>query len=147
MSTLLRKALATGALLTACIASFAAAQNTGSTDGDTGAQAGTPLAPGDAAGLWTLQSKGGAICAVRLTAKAAGPGSFGASVGPECLQAYAMTAVAGWKPTHDGLAFTDGSGASVVAFNRWSNSLFVSHRASGADLQLTRGAPPPRPGS
>jgi hypothetical protein len=82
---------------------------------------------------------------VTLTAKAAAAGSFDAEVGPQCLDAYAMTAVAGWKPTHDGLALTDGSGATVTAFNRWSNSLFVSHRASGADLQLSRGAPPPRP--
>jgi hypothetical protein len=29
----------------------------------------------------------------------------------------------------------------VIAFNRWSNSLFVSHRASGADIQLRRGGP------
>jgi hypothetical protein len=147
MSTAIRKALAGAALVSACAFSFAAAQNSGSTDGDTGAQAGAPLAPGDAAGAWTLQSKGGAICAVTLSAKARAGGSFGATVGPACLNAYAMTAVAGWRPTRDGLAFTDGSGGTVVAFNRWSNSLFVSHRASGADLQLSRGAPPPKPGS
>jgi hypothetical protein len=29
----------------------------------------------------------------------------------------------------------------VIAFNRWSNSLFVSHRSSGVDIQLKRGAP------
>ena len=143
MSTVIRKALAGAALISACVVSFAAAQNSGSTDGDTGAQAGTPLAPREAAGPWTLQSKGGAICAVTLTARAGAGGSFAATVGPACLNAYAMTAVAGWKPTHDGLAFTDASGGVVVAFNRWSNSLFVSHRASGADLQLSRGAPPP----
>lgn len=141
MNPMIRKTLAGAALLSACTASFAVAQNRGSTDGDTGAQAGAPLAPGEAAGPWTLQSKGGAICAVTLTARAAAGGAFDAKVGPQCLDAYAMTAVAGWKPTHDGLAFTDGSGGTVVGFNRWSNSLFVSHRASGADLQLSRGAP------
>lgn len=147
MNPMIRKALAGAALLSACTASFAAAQNTGSSDGDTGAQAGTPLAPAEAAGLWTLQSKGGAICAVTLTARAGAGGSFHAAVGAPCRDAYAMTGVAGWKPTHDGLALTDGSGGTVVGFNRWSNSLFVSHRASGEDLQLSRGAPPPAPGA
>jgi len=35
----------------------------------------------------------------------------------------------------------DGAGQPVIAFNRWSNSLFVSHRASGVDVQLKRGPP------
>jgi len=142
-SVLVRKSLAFGALLAACAGGFAVAQ---SSDGDTGAQAGTPLAPADAAGPWTLQSKGGAVCAVTLTARSAAVGGdFVASIGPECQQAYGMAAAAAWKPTRDGLAFTAGDGSTVVGFNRWSNSLFVSHRASGADLQLSRGAPPPRP--
>jgi hypothetical protein len=145
-TAVVRKALAGAALLSACVASFAFAQNSGSTDGDTGAQAGRPIGPAEAAGPWTLQSKGGAICAVTLTARSAAvDGTFVATVGPECLEAYAMQSAAAWKPTRDGLAFTAGDGSEVVAFNRWSNSLFVSHRASGADLQLSRGAPPPRP--
>ena len=147
-TALIRKALSGAALISACAASFAFAQNPGSTDGDTGAKAGKPISPAEAAGPWTLQSKGGANCAVTLTARSAAvDGSFVATIGPECLEAYAMQAVAAWKPTADGLAFTAGDGSNVVGFNRWSDSLFVSHRASGADLQLSRGAPPPRPGS
>jgi len=29
----------------------------------------------------------------------------------------------------------------LAPFNRWSNSLFVSHRSSGVDVQLMRGTP------
>jgi hypothetical protein len=29
----------------------------------------------------------------------------------------------------------------VLSFGRWSNSLFVSHQASGVDIQLQRGGP------
>ena len=142
-ATMLRKALSLAAILAASAGSFAAAQ---ATHEDSGAQAGTPLLPADAAGPWTLQSKGGAICAVTLTARSAAVGGdFVATIGPECAEAYAMGAAAAWKPTRDGLAFTAGDGSVVVAFNRWSNSLFVSHRSSGADLQLSRGAPPPHP--
>lgn len=138
-----RKALTTGALICACAGSFALAQTNGA---NTGVMAGKPLLPAEAAGVWTLQSKGGAICAVTLTPRSAAVGGdFVASVGPQCLDAYAMAAVAAWRPTHDGLAFTAGDGSLVVAFNRWSDSLFVSHRANGVDLQLARGAPPPPP--
>jgi hypothetical protein len=139
-----RKTAVLAAIIAASPGGFAVAQ---SPHEDSGAQAGTPLAPADAAGPWTLQSKGGAVCAVTLTARSSAVGgTFVATVGPECQQAYAMTAAAAWKPTRDGLAFTAGDGSTVVAFNRWSNSLFVSHRSSGADLQLSRGAPPPKAG-
>jgi hypothetical protein len=33
----------------------------------------------------------------------------------------------------------DASGQTVAGFDRWSNSLFVSRRASGVDVQLKRG--------
>ena len=46
----------------------------------------------------------------------------------------------GWAPTGDGMALTGSDGHVLIAFSRWSNSLFVSHRASGFDLQLRRGA-------
>jgi hypothetical protein len=139
-SPILRAALIAAAV---SIAGSALAQSPGE---DSGAQAGTALLPADAAGPWTLQSKGGAVCTVTLTARSAAVGgSFVATVGPECKTAYAMGGAAAWKPTHDGLAFTAGDGSVVVAFNRWSNSLFVSHRSSGADLQLSRGAKPLSP--
>ena len=55
---------------------------------------------------------------------------------------YAMTGTpATWQTTADGMALMDGSGQQLIAFNRWSNSLFVSHRSSGVDVQLMRGAP------
>lgn len=105
-------------------------------------QAGTPLEPGDAAGPWTLSSKGGAICAVTLTTKPDARMVYAVAVPQACQDAYAMGPVTSWKPTGDGMAFTASDGSTVVAFNRWSNSLLVSKRSSGADLQLTRGAPP-----
>lgn len=107
-------------------------------------QAGAPLEPGDAAGQWTLSSKGGAICTLGLTSKADARGVFAAAVPQTCKEAYAMGPVTSWKPTGDGMALTAGDGRTVVAFNRWSNSLLVSKRASGADLQLMRGAPSAR---
>jgi hypothetical protein len=41
------------------------------------------------------------------------------------------------------MALTDPGGKTILAFHRWSNSLFVSHRASGVDVQLRRGGPVP----
>ena len=38
-------------------------------------------------------------------------------------------------------------GAPLLSFNRWSNSLFVSHRSSGVDVQLRRGKGPVPPAS
>jgi hypothetical protein len=102
-------------------------------------QAGTPLEPADAAGPWTLSSKGGAICAVTLQSKPDARGIYGVTVPQACQDAYAMSAVTAWKPTGDGMAFTGPDGSTVVAFNRWSNSLLVSKRSSGSDLQLMRG--------
>jgi hypothetical protein len=104
-------------------------------------QAGTPLQPSDAAGMWTLSSKGGAICTLTLTNKPDARGIYAVVVPQNCREAYAMGPVNSWKPTGDGMAFTAGNGATVVAFNRWSNSLLVSKRRSGADLQLMRGPP------
>jgi hypothetical protein len=33
----------------------------------------------------------------------------------------------------------DASGQTLIGFGRWSNSLLVSHRSSGEDIQLERG--------
>jgi hypothetical protein len=46
-----------------------------------------------------------------------------------------------WQATGDGMALT-GSGPAI-AFHRWSNSLFVSRRDTGLDIQLRRGGPVP----
>ena len=67
----------------------------------------------------------------------AGDAGFLAATTASCGDAL-PGAVAGWAPTGDGMALTGTDGKVLIAFNRWSNSLFVSHRASGADLQLRR---------
>jgi len=102
-------------------------------------EAGVPLTPQEAAGTWTLQSQGHPICLVKLTGQKVGAG-FAASAPDTCSGAL-PGGVAGWAPTADGMALTGGDGQVLLAFNRWSNSLFVSHRASGTDLQLMRGLP------
>ena len=51
------------------------------------------------------------------------------------------TSPTGWQPTRDGMQLVSADGQPVIAFHRWSNSLFVSHRSSGVDVQLRRGGP------
>ena len=97
-------------------------------------EAGVPLSPAEAAGGWTVETGGRAICMIRLTA------DHGATPSGSCGDAL-PAGVAGWQPTADGMALTDGSGQVLTPFNRWSNSLFVSHRSSGVDVQLMRGPP------
>lgn len=103
-------------------------------------QAGLPLAPSDAAGAWTLSSGGHDICVVTLTGRKSGAG-YAAEVPGDCA-ADLPGSPSGWQPTADGMRFTGANGAPLTGFNRWSNSLFVSHRASGVDLQLRRGRGP-----
>jgi hypothetical protein len=103
-------------------------------------EAGVPLSPTDAPGGWTLESGGHAICLVELSGQKAGDAGFAAKAPGDCGAAFSGT-LAGWTPTADGMALTAADGHVLVAFNRWSNSLFVSHRASGVDIQLQRGSP------
>jgi hypothetical protein len=103
-------------------------------------EAGVPLTPAEAAGGWTLQSGGRAICRIDLMASKAGGAGYGARAADDCGGAL-PGAVAGWAPTGDGMALTSADGHVLLAFNRWSNSLFVSHQASGVDIQLQRGGP------
>jgi hypothetical protein len=105
-------------------------------------QAGTPLAPADAAGPWTLESGGRAICVLNLGKEKIGAASFALTVPMACGNAL-PTDLVGWAPTADGMSLVGAGGHSVMGFNRWSNSLLVSHRSSGADLQLKRGGPNP----
>jgi len=102
-------------------------------------QAGVPLSAAEAAGGWTLQSGGRAICMLRLTATHQARAR-------ECGEAL-PTGVAGWATTSNGMALTGADGQVLMRFDRWSNSLFVSHRSSGADVQLMRGPPNVPPGS
>jgi hypothetical protein len=102
-------------------------------------EAGVPLSPAEAAGGWTLQSAGHAICMLRLTANhLARAGDCGGAL---------PSGVAGWATTSNGVALTGADGQVLMRFDRWSNSLFVSRRTSGDDLQLMRGAPNVRAGS
>jgi Protease inhibitor Inh len=102
-------------------------------------QVGTPLAVSDAAAQgWTLETAGHTVCKVRLGAQAIGKGVYHADVPADCAQTL-PAGVAGWKPVTDGAALVDGQGQVLIDFNRWSNSLLVSHQSSGVDVQLRRG--------
>jgi hypothetical protein len=97
-------------------------------------EAGVPLTPTEAAGSWTVETGGHAICMIQLTA------AHGAKVGDNCGDSL-PAGVTGWSTTADGMALTGVDGQVLAPFNRWSNSLFVSHRSSGVDVQLMRGPP------
>lgn len=101
-------------------------------------QAGTPLAPAEAAGAWTIQSQGRDLCVLTLRAEKAAAG-YAAQV-PEACREILGAAPTAWRPTADGMQFVDPDGEALIGFNRWSNSLFVAHRASGVDVQLRRGS-------
>ena len=97
-------------------------------------EAGVPLTPAEAAGAWTVETGGHAICIIQLSA------DHGAAPAQNCGDSL-PAGVTGWTATADGMALTGAGGAVLAPFNRWSNSLFVSHRSSGVDVQLMRGTP------
>ena len=97
-------------------------------------EAGVPLTPAEAAGAWTVETGGHAICVIQLRA------DHGASPAQNCGDSL-PAGVTGWTATADGMALTGAGGQVLAPFNRWSNSLFVSHRSSGVDVQLMRGTP------
>jgi hypothetical protein len=103
-------------------------------------EAGVPLTPAEAAGGWTLEAAGHPVCMVKLTATRTAAAAYAASAPANCGEAL-PAGVAGWTPTADGMALTGADGHVLIAFDRWSNSLFVSHRSSGMDIQLQRGGP------
>jgi hypothetical protein len=127
MRLLMLAALAAAA---ACGAGQALAQDQKGPDDH---EAGVPLTPAEAAGVWTLSTGGRDVCRVTLSAAHTVQASSCATVLPGNPSA--------WTATADGMALT-GAGPPI-AFHRWSNSLFVSHRASGLDVQLRRGGPVP----
>lgn len=94
-------------------------------------EAGAPLTPAEAAGTWTVSSAGHDLCVLTLGA------AHTAKAASACGDAL-PGAPTGWRPTGDGMQLTGASGQPVLAFHRWSNSLFVSHRSSGVDIQLRR---------
>jgi hypothetical protein len=95
-------------------------------------EAGVPLTPAEAAGAWTVSTGGHDVCKITLTA------GHGVKAGACNGLLPSPTA---WQPTADGMALTGAGGQ--LAFHRWSNSLFVSQRASHVDIQLRRGGPVP----
>jgi hypothetical protein len=96
-------------------------------------QAGVPLDPAEAAGPWTLETGGHSVCTLTL-----GPDKS-VKVVSACDPLLSATPT-GWEPTRDGMRLIAG-GQTVLGFGRWSNSLLVAHRSSGADVQLRRGVP------
>jgi hypothetical protein len=103
-------------------------------------EAGVPLAPAEAAGGWTVESQGHAVCMITLSAARIGAGAYGATPRGDC-GALIPPGVAGWTPTSHGMALTDPSGQVLLPFDRWSNSLFVANIATGDNVQLMRGPP------
>ncbi|HEY3950198.1 AprI/Inh family metalloprotease inhibitor [Phenylobacterium sp.] len=96
-------------------------------------EAGVPLTPTEAAGAWTISSEGQDLCTLTLNA------SHGVKSQAACNSAL-PGAPTSWQPTSDGVELMGADGKQIMAFHRWSNSLFVSHRHSGEDVQLRRGA-------
>ena len=101
-------------------------------------EAGVPLAPGEAAGAWTLESHGHSICVLKLGAEKAREGTYKVDAPPSCGDAL-PAGVAGWAPSPHGMNLVDASGQTLIGFGRWSNSLLVSHQSSGVDVQLRGG--------
>ena len=119
--------IATALSAAALLAGAAAAQ-----DGTGDSEAGVPLTPAEAAGAWTVASQGKDLCSLTLGA------AHSVKAPSTCNEALTGNPT-GWQPTKDGMQLTAAGGQPVIAFHRWSNSLFVSHRSSGVDIQLRRG--------
>ena len=95
--------------------------------------------PGEIADAWVLQAHGHVLCRLTLSGRATKAGPYGADIPADCQSALPAGA-AGWKPTADGIVLVAADGAVLVAFDRWSESLFVSS-GPGPDLQLARASP------
>jgi hypothetical protein len=100
---------------------------------------GMPLRPADAASQgWTLETRGHSICKVRLGAAAVAKDVYRVEIPADCGQVL-PAGVVGWKSVTDGAGLVDGQGQVLIDFDRWSNSLLVSHQSNGVDIQLRRG--------
>jgi hypothetical protein len=95
-------------------------------------EAGVPLTPAEAAGVWTVSSNGQDLCTLTLGAQ------HTVKTPRSCADALPGNPTS-WQPTKDGMQLVGADGKAGLAFHRWSNSLFVSHRSSGLDIQLRRG--------
>jgi hypothetical protein len=103
-------------------------------------EAGVPLTPAEAAGAWTVETGGHSICVLSLGVKKVAAIGYSLEIPSTCSEAV-PTGAAAWAPAAGGMKLVSADGQTVLAFGRWSNSLFVSHRSSGVDIQLKRGAP------
>jgi hypothetical protein len=123
----MRASIIAAALVATGLLTGAAAAQTGDNE------AGVPLTPTEAAGVWTVASQGKDLCVLTMGA------SHTVKAPASCNDALTGNPT-GWQATKDGMQLVNG-GQPVIAFHRWSNSLFVSHRSSGVDIQLRRGGP------
>jgi hypothetical protein len=121
----MRATIIATALSAAALLAGAAAAQTGDNE------AGVPLTPAEATGAWTVASQGKDLCVLTL-------GAAHSVKAPSSCNDPLGSNPTGWQPTKDGMQLTGANGQPVLAFHRWSNSLFVSHRSSGVDLQLRR---------
>ena len=103
-------------------------------------EAGVPLTPAEAAGAWTVETGGRSICVLSQGTRKVSTIGYDVQVPSACGEALPNGAAA-WAPASGGMKLVSADGGTVLSFGRWSNSLFVSHRASGVDVQLKRGAP------
>ena len=100
-------------------------------------EAGVPLSPKEAAGAWVLESQGHSLCRLTLGTAKIGGDAYSVKRAADCAGELPGQPI-GWKATADGMALVGADGGTILSFNRWSNSLFVSHRSSGIDVQLRR---------
>jgi hypothetical protein len=103
-------------------------------------EAGVPLTPAEAAGAWTVETGGHSICILSLGTRKVSTIGYSVEIPSTCSEAL-PTGAAAWAPAAGGMKLVTTDGQTVLAFGRWSNSLFVSHRSSGVDVQLKRGPP------
>jgi hypothetical protein len=103
-------------------------------------EAGVALTPAEAAGAWTVETGGRSICVLNLGTRKVSSLGYSVEVPAACGEALPNGAAA-WAPASGGMKLVSADGQTVLGFGRWSNSLFVSHRSSGVDVQLKRGAP------
>jgi hypothetical protein len=102
-------------------------------------EAGVPLTPAEAAGVWTLESGGRSVCVLNLGTRKIASIGYDAQVPETCGDT--LQGVKAWAPAAGGMSLVRADGQTVIGFGRWSNSLLVSHRSSGVDIQLKRGGP------
>jgi hypothetical protein len=100
-------------------------------------EAGVPLAPNEAAGVWALENNGRALCHMTLSAHKTSGGAYGVKPDAACQGDLPAMPVA-WAPTNHGMKLLGADGQTIITMGRWSNSLFVAPQSTGGNLQLRR---------